>query len=89
MLEATDYLLHEMHSRFSHLAPMRSNPRSVIIYFRKPADSIVERYTLATMTSGQSENTGDAASYAHIVVMPHVSKQIIDRFLNDLSESVH
>jgi histidine decarboxylase len=67
---------------------MRSNPRSVIIYFRKPADSIVEHYTLATMTAaGESENTGDATSYAHVVVMPHVSKRIIDRFLGDLSKS--
>jgi histidine decarboxylase len=87
MLEATDYLLHKMQIRFSHLTPMRSNPRSVIIYFRKPADSIVERYTLATMTSGKSGNTGDATSYAHVVVMPHVSKRIIDYFLSDLSKS--
>lgn len=88
MLEATDYLLHEMQTHFSHLTPMRSNPRSVIIYFRKPADSIVERYTLATMTAtGESENTGNATSYAHVVVMPHVSKPIIDRFLSDLSKS--
>jgi histidine decarboxylase len=66
---------------------MRNNLRSVIIYFRKPADSIVERYTLATMTSGQNRNAGDATSYAHVVVMPHVSKPIIDRFLSDLSDS--
>jgi uncharacterized protein YdaL len=39
------------------------------------------------MTSGQNRNAGDATSYAHVVVMPHVSKPIIDRFLSDLSDS--
>lgn len=83
MLDNTHYLLNEMKTHHSNLEPVRANNRSSIIYFRKPSDKIVRRYTLATMAI---ERNGQPAPHAHIVVMPHVEKKILDRFLEDLAE---
>ena len=66
---------------YCHLEPVRANTRSSIVYFRKPADKIVHRYTLATK---ETEHNGQSVSHAHVVVMPHVGKKILDRFLEDL-----
>lgn len=82
MLDNADYLLKEMKVHFNHLRPIRANKRSNTVYFRKPSDKIVNRYTLATI---KSEQEGRSISYAHIVVMPHVNKKIINRFLEDLN----
>lgn len=90
MFDSTDYLLTEMQNHFAHLAPVRTSNRSTTIYFKKPADAIVNRYTLATMTlkqpTGQVGHVPQSAPYAHIVVMPHINKTVIDRFLDDLSQ---
>lgn len=83
MLDNTNYLLNEMKTHYSHLEPIRTDTRSSIIYFRKPADKIVDRYTLATMGI---ERNGQSVSHAHVVVMPHVEKKILDHFLEDLAE---
>jgi histidine decarboxylase len=84
ILSHTDYLYQEMKRHFAHLNPMRSDERSNIIYFRKPADSIVAKFVLATATS---RHEGLEEKYAHVIVMPHVTKEIMDRFLSDLQTS--
>ena len=84
MFDSTHYLLKEMQTHFSHLTPIRTDKRSTTIFFKKPAEKIVNRYTLATITSKED---GQSVPLAHIVVMPHVGKQIIDRFLEDLAKS--
>lgn len=77
MLQNTIFLMKEMQSHFAHLQPTRSNELSNTIYFRKPGDWIVEKYSLATMhLQGQH--------YAHALVMPHVTRKIISEFLTDL-----
>lgn len=81
MLSNADYLLTEMNNHFAHLNPVRANNLSNTIYFRKPNDEMVNRYILATMDLTLDDQK---ESYAHIVVMPHVSKEILDRFLSDL-----
>jgi histidine decarboxylase len=81
MLNNADYLFNEMKSHFAHLNPVRANNRSNTIYFRKPDDKLVNRYILAAM---ELTRDGQKEAYAHIVVMPHVSKAILDRFLSDL-----
>ena len=83
MLNNTHYLLGEMNTHYSNLEPVRANNRSTIIYFRKPSDKIVQRYTLATM---EIERNGQPVPHAHIVVMPHAETKILDRFLEDLAE---
>lgn len=84
MLDNTAYLLKEMTTHYGHLHPVRANPQSNIIYFRKPGDAVVNRYSLATM--GLTID-GQQAPCAHVVVMPHASKGILDRFLTDLGKN--
>lgn len=84
ILSRTDYLYKEMKAHFAHLNPMRTDARSNTIFFRKPADSIVAKFVLATATS---KHEGLEEKYAHVVVMPHVTHEVMDRFLSDLQTS--
>ncbi|MGR9101451.1 MAG: pyridoxal-dependent decarboxylase, partial [Gammaproteobacteria bacterium] len=81
ILAHTAYLHEEMTRRFAHLSPTRANGRSNTLYFRKPGERIVEKYSLATMRLGPGLDKRD---YAHVVVMPHVDRQVLNEFLNDL-----
>lgn len=83
MLDNTAYLLKEMTTHYSDLHPVRANHQSNTIYFRKPSDAVVNRYSLATM--GLSID-GQQAPCAHVVVMPHAGQEILDRFLVDLGK---
>lgn len=83
ILDNAAYLLKEMRTHYGHLQPVRANDQSNIIYFRKPSDAVVNRYSLATMGLVID---GQPAPCAHVVVMPHASKEILDRFLSDLGE---
>ncbi|BCX89719.1 histidine decarboxylase [Methylomarinovum tepidoasis] len=79
MLTMTDYLMAQMEAHFPHLRPVRAGQTSNTIWFRKPADWIVEKYSLATMTV-------KGTKHAHVVVMPHVDRQVADAFLDDLAQ---
>lgn len=83
ILQNTDYLLRELKSHFAALRPVRANDRSNTIYFRQPSDRTVNRYSLATM---ELTLDGKRERYAHVVVMPHAKKAILDRFLDDLEK---
>lgn len=80
MLAHTDYLFDQLQRRFPHLAPKRANEVSNTVYFQKPSDWIVHKYSLATMTFGDQ-------ALAHVVVMPHVDQSVLDEFLTDLEVS--
>ncbi len=77
MLEHTSYLFDKMQGLFPQLSPQRANEVSNTIYFRKPADWIVQKYSLATMRL-------EGLEFAHVVVMPHVDLSLLDEFLTDL-----
>lgn len=81
MLRNTAYLLKEMSNHYSYLHPIRANDRSNTIYFITPGKAIVDHYSLATM---QLEIDGKLTPCAHAVVMPHVTRKMLDQFLNDL-----
>ncbi|WP_339389441.1 pyridoxal-dependent decarboxylase [Nitrosomonas sp. Nm33] len=83
MLNNTTYLLKEMMTHYSYLQPVRANRQSNTIYFRKPSDSVVNRYSLAVMGV---EIDRERVPYVHVVVMPHASKEILDQFLTDLGK---
>lgn len=83
MLDNTAYLLKEMTNHYNHLQPTRANNRSNTIYFRKPGETIVNRYSLATMGLNVD---GQHTPFAHVVVMPHANKEILDQFLTDLGK---
>ncbi len=79
MLAHTDYLFDRMQSRFPQLAPKRASEVSNTVYFRKPADWVVKKYSLATIKLETQE-------LAHVVVMPHVDQSVLDEFLTDLAK---
>lgn len=79
MLAMTDTLMAQMEKHFPHLHPARAGQSSNTLWFRQPADWIVQKYSLATMTV-----TG--IKHAHVVVMPHVDRQVIGDFLDDLAQ---
>ncbi len=81
ILHNTAYLLEQMQTHFPQLQPVRTDERSNIVYFRKPGNGIVKKFSLATM---QWREHQDLQDYAHVVVMPHVNRQTLDEFLTDL-----
>ena len=85
MLNNTAYLLKEMNNHYSYLHPVRANDRSNTIYFITPGKAIVDHYSLATM---QLEIDGKLTPCAHAVVMPHVTKKMLDQFLSDLRNRI-
>ena len=76
MLQNTVYLMEQMQAHFSHLQPTRANDLSNTIFFRKPSDRIVKKYSLATM---HLEINHQKQDYAHVVVMPHANRERINR----------
>jgi len=84
MLDNTAYLLKEMNNHYSYLRPVRANDRSNTVYFITPDKTVVDYYSLATM---QLDIDGEPMPCAHIVVMPHAKKEILDQFLTDLRKT--
>ena len=83
MLQNTLYLMTQMQTHFAYLQPTRANDLSNTIYFRKPSDWVVKKYSLATMHLVINRGKQD---YAHVVVMPHVDRNILTQFLTDLDQ---
>jgi histidine decarboxylase len=83
ILQNTVYLLEQMQAHFSYLQPTRVNDLSNTIFFRKPSDRIVKKYSLATM---HLEINHQKQDYAHVVVMPHADRQVLTEFMNDLDK---
>lgn len=77
MLATTDYLMQHLQERFANLQPVRANKASNTIWMRKPVEWIVEKYTLATMKVNERD-------HAHVIVMPHVNRRVVDELLDDL-----
>lgn len=83
ILNNAAYLLDQMRTHFPQLSAMRANPLSNTVYFRHPGDAIVKKYSLATM---DLEVGGKSEDFAHVVVMPHVSREVLTEFLTDLDD---
>lgn len=83
MLETANHLFAKLRSDFPTLTPVKANALSNTVYFRHPGDEIVNKYSLATM---HLQVDGKSEEFAHVVVMPHVSKEVIAEFLTDLND---
>ena len=83
MLQNATYLLNELRGNFSELRAMKANALSNTVYFKRPSDTIVKKYSLATM---HLQENGKSEEYAHVVVMPHVTREILTELLTDLSK---
>lgn len=81
MLQNAAYLMEQMQAHFSDLQPVRANDLSNTIFFRKPSDRIVKKYSLATM---HLEINRQKQDYAHVVVMPHADRNVLAEFMTDL-----
>lgn len=85
VLENTDYLLGQMQRQFPDLEPQRASQLSNIVYFRNNVPpSLQKRWSLATIR-GEGE---DRRGLAHIVVMPHASRGLLDQFLGELESGL-
>lgn len=60
----------------------RRTPLALTVRFLKPVDSIVFKYSLSTETF-RGESTVD---YAHLYVLPGITRELIDRFVDDLKQ---
>lgn len=85
MLANATYLLDQLTTRFPQLGAVRANQLSNTVYFKKPSNAIVTKYSLATMHLTVDNN---ALDFAHVVVMPHVSREVLTEFLTDLEKDV-
>ncbi len=81
ILADTTYLFEQMQTHFPELHPKRAGALSNTIYFQQPGDAVVSTYSLATMAV---ELDGKHVPHAHVVVMPHATRDVLDRFLSDL-----
>jgi histidine decarboxylase len=81
ILENATYLLDQMQTQFPELSATRANLLSNTVYFRNPGDAIVKKYSLATMHLNVDDKL---ENFAHVVVMPHVSRDVLTEFLTDL-----
>jgi len=83
ILENARHLSNELRTHFPELSPTRASPLSNTVYFRDPGEAIVKKYSLATM---RLDIDGESANFAHVVVMPHVSRDVLSKFLTDLQD---
>ncbi len=81
MLRNTSELVDQLHSHFPQLGAVRANSHSNTVYFRDPGDAMIKKYSLATMHMTVNSRP---ERFAHIVVMPHVTQNILAEFLTDL-----
>ncbi|AGE55081.1 histidine decarboxylase [Paramecium bursaria Chlorella virus NYs1] len=72
-LVRTEYLFERLREAVPECTPWK-NDRSIIVVFKQPSDEIIMKWSLATV-QGRS----------HVVVLNHVSKDIIDAFVHDMA----
>lgn len=78
IMDNTAYLMSEL-QRIGW--PCWNNAYSNTVFFRRPADGLVAKYNLA---NSHDERFGGDLS--HIVVMQHVTREMIDQFIADLQK---
>ena len=83
ILSNTEYLLNEMNNHFPELNALKANNMSNTIYFNRVNSKIVKKWTLATVNN----DAKNKPSFAHVVVMPHADKTILDQFLSDMEDN--
>jgi len=75
------YLHEALLNHFPALNPRRFDERSNIVYFdHRFDDALKQKWTLATVHTTPDH----PEALAHVVVMPHASRELLDLFLTDL-----
>lgn len=75
IIENAKYLLKQLHKRNY---PAWLNPYSNTVFFRMPSNRLCKHWILATM------NCPKLGPLAHIVIMQHATKKLLNQFLKDL-----
>jgi len=83
ILQNATHFLKQLQTHFPQLSARRANSLSNTVYFRSPGEGIVKKYSLATMHLDVDDKFEE---FAHVVVMPHVSRDVLAEFLTDLEE---
>lgn len=85
MLDNAAYLQAQLHKNFPQLESQHVGPLSNTVYFRKlVSKQLINKWILATIRGKGTDDRG----LAHVVVMPHADKALLDRFLNDLEDDL-
>lgn len=79
MMDNTKYLMSELR-RIDW--DCWNNTYSNTVFFRRPSDEIVVKYNLAN-----SFDDRFGGNLSHVVVMQHVTREMIDLFISDLEKS--
>lgn len=83
VLEDARYLQAQMQRHFPDLQARIANDRSNTVYFNNAVSTpLRKKWVLATIPGSAQHGP----SLAHAVVMPHASRDILDRFLDDLAQ---
>lgn len=80
LIANAEYLKNQLQERHY---PVWLNPYSNTVYFQLPSSDLCNQWCLATMTCRR------LGPLAHIVVMQHVDKNMIDHFLHSLDDELH
>ncbi len=85
ILDNAAYLHDQLQRNFPQLAPRRVGPLSNTVYFNNHlSGSLIQKWSLATIR-GKGE---DKRGLAHVVVMPHASRELLDQFMNHLEDDL-
>lgn len=84
MLKNVAWLMDQCQSHFPEISATRADRLSNTVYFRYPGEEIVRKYSLATM---HVNIDGKPEDFAHVIVMPHVSLEVLTEFLTDLKKN--
>jgi histidine decarboxylase len=77
ILQQADYLVHELTKKG---IKAWKNPYSNTVFFERPSQQIIEKYDLAP------DESPVFGKLAHIVVMQHINKQLLDSFVHDIKQ---
>ncbi|HEX6351467.1 pyridoxal-dependent decarboxylase [Actinophytocola sp.] len=81
--DLADYAVRELRRLGANWAAARS-PLALSVWFRQPPADIVAKYSLSTVPMPNEKGKVDL--FAHLYVMPHVTKEMINHLVADLKD---
>ena len=81
-------MLQELQEELSIDLWVSHTPGSLFVYFRQPREDIVRRYSLGSkpLKVKTVDGTFEQRLYSHICLMPHVTKNLVLKFVEELRE---
>jgi hypothetical protein len=81
-------MLQELQEELSLDLWVSHTPGSLFVYFRQPREDIVRHYSLGSkpLKVKTVDGTFEQRIYSHICLMPHVTKNLVLQFVEELRE---